>query len=64
MYRKIAGIFAGIGSLMLIGGGIYCITQGQTETGFALIATGVQPITTMLGFFVGEANGKKLAANP
>jgi len=45
--RAIAGIFAGIGSLMFI---------YVQEYGYAMGLLG-----TMLGFFVGEANGKRAA---
>lgn len=59
--RLLAGIFVGIGSLVLISGGVYLVVKGEGEMGFAMIATGTTPLTTMLGFFVGESNGKKLA---
>lgn len=44
--KAIAGIFAGAGALLLIYEGYI------TEGGMIL--------TTMLGFFVGEANGKRI----
>lgn len=59
--RLMAGTFVGFGSLILICGGVYLVTKGQTESGFAMIATGATPLTTMLGFFVGENNGRKQA---
>ena len=46
--KAIAGIFAGSGALLLI-------YQGYVEYGMIILST-------MLGFFVGEANGRKLAA--
>lgn len=45
--RLIAGAFAGSGALILI-------YQGQTAAGTAILAS-------MLAFFVGETNGKKIA---
>ncbi len=42
--RLLAGAFAGVGGLLLL-------WQGQTAAGVAILAT-------MLGFFVGEANGR------
>lgn len=47
--RCIAGCFAGGGALLLIYKGY--ITEG------AMI------LTTMLGFFIGEANGKKISTS-
>lgn len=44
--RMVAGVFVGGGALMLI-------YKGEITAGVALLGT-------MLGFFVGEANGKKL----
>lgn len=43
--RAIAGLFAGAGALILI-------NQGETAVGASLLAV-------MLGFFIGEANGRK-----
>lgn len=43
--KILAGIFAGAGALILL-------YQGHTTAGTAILGT-------MLGFFVGEANGRK-----
>lgn len=54
--RIIAGVFAGVGGLVLIWKGI--------ETGnHAVTASGTTILGTMLGFFVGESNGMKRAQN-
>lgn len=45
--KMLAGAFAGAGGLLLI-------YQGNTMEGMIILST-------MLGFFVGEANGKKNA---
>lgn len=45
--RAIAGVFSGAGALILLAKGEYAL--GGTLLG------------TMLGFFVGEANGQKIA---
>lgn len=44
--RMMAGGFIGIGSMILI-------WQGQTEAGVGLLGA-------MVGFFIGESNGKKV----
>jgi len=43
--RLVAGIFAGVGAIVLI-------TKGETSSGVALLAG-------MMGFFIGEKNGVK-----
>jgi len=43
--RTIAGIFAGVGAIVLI-------AKGETSSGVALLAG-------MMGFFIGEKNGAK-----
>ena len=50
--RAIAGIFAGAGGLMSIYLGVQ---EGRQE----LITGGLLLISSMMSFFVGEANGKK-----
>ena len=45
--KLLAGTFAGAGALLLIHNGY--------------VEYGVMILTTMLGFFVGEANGKRIA---
>ena len=45
--REIAGVFCGLGSLLLIWQGQYAVAAGL--------------LGTMVGFFVGEKNGEKNA---
>ena len=47
--RTVAGVFIGAGALLLI-------WKGEYTAAVALLGS-------MVGFFVGEANGKKLKAN-
>lgn len=54
MKRTIAGLFVGVGSIILIGVGAY---RGD----FPMIALGMTPLSSMLAFFVGESNGQKQA---
>jgi len=59
-----AGAFVGVGSLMLIGGGIYCVAKGDVQTGMSLIAAGSPMVSTLMAFFVGENNQKKKQESP
>lgn len=59
--RVMAGAFIGVGSLLLISGGVWLVVKGDATEGFAMIGLGTTPLSTMLGFFMGESNGKKLA---
>lgn len=61
-YQKMLAMFlGGIGALVLIAGGIFTINQGDAVNGLALIAVGSPMLGTILGFAVGEQNGKKIA---
>lgn len=57
--RLLAGFIIGIMALMVVAGGVYSVIQGDTESGFALLAIGAPIGSALLAFFVGEANGKK-----
>lgn len=60
--RVMAGAFIGVGALVLIAGGVFEVVRGNPTNGFAMIGLGTTPLTTMLGFFMGESNGKKIAS--
>lgn len=50
--RAISGAFVGAGALMLI-------YQGTVQGDGFIVASGTGLLGTMVGFFVGESNGKK-----
>lgn len=61
-YQKLSAMFlGGLGALILITGGVFTVSQGDSVNGLALIAVGSPMLGTILGFAVGEQNGIKIA---
>lgn len=58
--REIAGIFAGIACLFLLGIAANIIDV-EPVMAMAIIAIAMAPIEIMLAFFIGEKNGEKKA---